>query len=81
MRIRNALLAITATLVAGSAIAAPAMAQDFRGHERGYHAAYGYRYDRPRFEHPGYGWAPVYEAPVYGYGFHRHYDGYRPYWR
>jgi hypothetical protein len=82
MRIRDTLLALTATVVAGSALAAvatPAAAQDYY---RGYAPVYQhYGYERPRFEHRwGYA-APVYGYGYYGYGYHRHYDAYRPYWR
>jgi hypothetical protein len=48
MRIRHALLAVAATLIAGSAIVAPAMAQEFRpGWEHGY--GYGYGYHGPYY--------------------------------
>ncbi len=74
MRICNALLAVAATLVAGSAIAAPAMAQDYRhGYERGYDQGYA----------PAYGYRAHYYAPRHEWrrGWdHRHY-GYRPWGR
>ena len=87
MRIRNALLAVAATVAAGSAIAAPAMAQDYRhGYERNFERgfivpAYGYGY-APAY---GYGYPAPYYAPRFEWGYGHHWDhrgyGYRPYGR
>ena len=87
MRIRDTLLAVAATLVAGSAIAAPALAQDYRhGYERSYAPAFVRGYERAYA--PAYGYGYGYQAPYFegrrdwvrpeAYRDHyRHDDGYR----
>jgi hypothetical protein len=74
MRIRNALLAVAATVAAGSAIAAPAMAQEFyRPHAPRYAPVYapvygyGFGYHRPWIEGRPY-W---FHHDHYRYGYHR----------
>jgi hypothetical protein len=72
MRIRNAVLAVAATVAAGSAIAAPAMAQDYRpGFVRVYERGYAPPYYRPYFAPHRYWFRhDFYRDPYhYGYGY------------
>ena len=65
MTIRNLVIAAGAVIAAGSAFAAPAMAQDYNRGYQSQQSAYGY--DHNRYEQRTYEAAPV----AYGYGHDR----------